>query len=169
MSEPMTKNWVAPAGFRKSITLSNGEKVEVRVNHGMDTVEMKAYIPYDRTDSYLIVRPYKGVDGFGAHHKVKVRVKSTSIRLKMADGTVIESRSCCKYPDVFNPIKGVELASNRLIKGKCGGLRNDDRALIRKTINDTATANYKPAPKKGKTANTESNTPKIAAAARKAD
>lgn len=154
----MNKTWTAPNGFRKVINLSVG-KAEVRVSHGMDTVDSKVYLTESRYKQLVFIRLYKGLDNKGKY-TVKQRVQATSIRMKLPDGTVVQSRSCCKYPDVFDPITGVRLAAQRLIKGKCGGLSNEDRILLRTVLNDSAKTAYTPVVESKK---------RIAAASRKSD
>ena len=153
-----TGKWVNPAvtGFKKTVQLSGG-KAEIRVAHATDTVDAKVYV---------YGRPYRGLDGKGKIQTAKVRVQATTIRVKLPNGEVLKARSCCKPPDQFHPIIGVQLAAQRVIKGK-SALNNADRMLILKTIHDTISPpKPKVQPTNGATA-TNGSPKKVAAAARK--
>lgn len=101
-----TKEWEPPKSYRKTVTLSGG-KAEVRVSHGFDTVDakVKVYGHYHRVP---------GSNGKNKIMTVKVRVPSTSVRLKLGD-QVLKARSCCKPPDVFDERTGIAYALERLI------------------------------------------------------
>jgi hypothetical protein len=150
--------WEAPKGFRKTVTLSSG-KAEAKVSHGLDTVDVKVKV---------FGRYYRGVDGTGPIHKVKVKVPSTSLRVKLANGTVYKVRSCCKPPDVYNKYAGIHIALHRLRdilkQNKISG--EDQRLIIeafcpslfRKMNKKTADATHKVAAALRKVTVVQSNT-----------
>ena len=109
--------------FRKTVQFSSGE-AEVKVAHRSDYIEVKAMV---------FNKPYRGADGKGEIVKVKYRVPSTHVRIKLTDGTIIKSRSCCKPPDHFNRKTGLRLAVRRLIKNDTV-LTSDDHRLLMETL-----------------------------------
>lgn len=105
------KTWSAPEGFTKTIVLSSTNKAEIKVAHFLDTIDVKAKI-------VVFGRYYRGPDDTGpiVKHIAKVKVPSTHVIVKLENGHVLQARSCCKPPDVFNRYEGIIRAARRLVR-----------------------------------------------------
>jgi hypothetical protein len=114
------KGWQPPKGFKKTFALSTG-KAEAKIMHGLDTVDVKVKI---------FGRNYRGVEGKGPIQTVKYRVPSTTVSVKLANGTVLKARSCCKPPDTFRAYIGVYQAVRRLLKADTKLAKQDHREIV---------------------------------------
>jgi hypothetical protein len=115
-----SKVWTPPEGLSKTVVLESG-KARIKVTHGFDTVEAKI----SALGRWLR-------DKNGEIRREKVKVPATSLKITLADGTVLKARSCCKPPDVFKTEVGINLAAKRLLltdtEHKLS--RNDRRAIM---------------------------------------
>jgi hypothetical protein len=131
------RNWTPPSGFRRTIELSDG-KAQIRVSHRFDTIDVKlralGHLLRDSHGNILDASLGRYLrDKEGRIKTEKYTVPSTHIQVKLADGTVLRARSCCKPPDNFNAQFGIERAVKRLgLKDDKGRrtLASDDRRKI---------------------------------------
>ena len=123
------KAWVPPAGFKRNMMLSSGKAV-ARVTYCYDTIDAKIKVVIGAWSQW-----YRGADGSEPRiQTVRLRVKTTNVTVKLADGNMLRARACCKPMDQFNAHTGKHAAIERLLRKNADVLTKDDRRQIRNTL-----------------------------------
>ncbi len=123
------KAWVPPAGFKRNLALSSGKAI-ARVTYCYDAIDAKIKVVIGAWSQW-----YRGYDGSEPRiQTVRLRVKTTNVTIKLADGKMLRARACCKPMDQFNRHAGKHAAIERLLRKNADILTKEDRRQIRNTL-----------------------------------
>lgn len=98
------------------LPISGNRTVNVTVRQGQENVERKAkYIKGHRDYGGVLVPIFATLkDAKRQPVKTTVALQGVRISVEFPDGSILEARSCCKPPDVFNVRSGKRKATHRL-------------------------------------------------------